>query len=191
MALFYTGKGDKGSSVIGKKKYSKDSPIMEALGDLDELNSLLGVIRSTSEKDLNQKLFVVQENLFIIQARVARIMFNKPEKPRGPRASMGFKGPELTQEKILKMEQEIEKIEKKIQPERGFIIPGENKEAAWLDYARTGARRAERAVVKLAKKEKLPEELVAYLNRLSGYLYALARLEISKSKTKEKNPRYI
>ena len=55
MALFYTGKGDKGQSHIGKKKYSKDSPIMEALGDLDELNSLLGVIRAAAKKGLNKK----------------------------------------------------------------------------------------------------------------------------------------
>ena len=75
MALFYTGKGDKGQSHIGKKKYSKDSPIMEALGDLDELNSLLGVIRAAAKKGLNKKLFLVQENLFIIQARVAWILF--------------------------------------------------------------------------------------------------------------------
>ena len=179
MGLFYTGKGDKGQSHIGKKKYPKDSPIMEALGDLDELNSLLGVIRSTAKKGLMQKLFLVQENLFIIQARIAWVMFKK------------FESPQLTQEKIFKMEQEIDAIEKKIQPKRGFIIPGENKEASYLDYARTVARRAERSVVMLTKKQKLPEEIVAYLNRLSGYLYALARLEISESKMKEKKPRYI
>ena len=179
MALFYTGKGDKGSSIIGKKKYPKDSPIMVALGDLDELNSLLGVIRAASKKGLKQKLFVVQENLFIIQARVAWVMFSK------------FESPQLTQEKIFKMEQEIDAIEKKIQPKRGFIITGENKEAAYLDYARTVARRAERSVVTLTKKQKLPEEIVAYLNRLSGYLYALARLEISESKMKEKKPKYV
>ena len=178
MALFYTGKGDKGISLIGKKKYQKDSPIMEALGNLDELNSLLGIIRASAKKDLSQRLFFVQENLFIIQARIAWMMFKK------------FESPQLQGEKIAKMEQEIEKIEKKIRPEKGFIIPGENKEAAWLDYARTVARRAERSVVRLTKKQKLPEELVAYLNRLSGYLYALARLEISQSKIKEKKPRY-
>jgi len=179
MGLFYTGKGDKGQSHIGKKKYPKDSPIMEALGDLDELNSLLGVIRVAAKKGLNQKLFAVQENLFIIQARVAWVMFNK------------FESPQLTQEKIFKMEKEIDAIEKKIRPERGFIITGENKEAAYLDYARTVARRAERSVVTLTKKQKLPKEIVAYLNRLSGYLYALARLEISESKMKEKKPRYV
>jgi len=178
MALFYTGKGDKGSSLVGKKKYPKDSPILETLGDLDELNSLLGIIRSTAKKALNQKLFWVQENLFIVQAQVAWLMFKK------------FESPQMTKDKIRKMEQEIEEIEKKIQPERGFIISGEHEQASWLDYARAVSRRVERSTVKLNKKHKLPEEIVTYLNRLSSYLYALARLEISESNMREKKPRY-
>ena len=178
MALFYTGKGDRGSSLVGKKKYPKDSPILEALGDLDELNSLLGVIRATAKKGLNQKLFLLQEDLFIIQAQVAWLMFKK------------FKSPQITEQKIQKMEQEIDEMEKKIKPQRGFIISGENEQASWLDYARAVSRRAERSVVKLNKKHKLPQELAAYLNRLSSYLYALARLEISKSKIRERKPQY-
>lgn len=178
MALFYTGKGDKGLSLIGKKKYPKDSPIIEVLGDLDELNSLLGVIRATAKRSLKQKLFLVQENLFIIQARVAWLMFKK------------FESPQITKNKIQNMEQEIEAIEKKIKPDRGFIISGENEQASWLDYARAVERRVERSAIRLNKKHKLPQELLTYLNRLSSYLYALARLEIVQSKTKERNPRY-
>ena len=178
MALFYTGKGDKGLSVVGKKKYPKDSPIMEALGDLDELNSLLGVIRATAKKELQHKIFLVQENIFIIQARIAWLMFKK------------FESPQLAKDKIQKMEREIDEIEKRIQPERGFVISGENEQASWLDYARTVVRRTERSVLRLSKKQELPEELVAYLNRLSGYLYALARLEISENKIREKKPQY-
>jgi len=178
MALFYTGKGDKGSSPVGKKKYPKDSPILEVLGDLDELNSLLGVIRSSAKKELNRKILLVQENLFIIQARIAWLMFKK------------FESPQMTKDKIQKMEHEIERIETKIRPERGFIISGESEQASWLDYARTVTRRAERSAVKLNKKHKLPQELLTYLNRLSSYLYALARLEISESNIREKKPRY-
>ncbi|MCH8244664.1 cob(I)yrinic acid a,c-diamide adenosyltransferase [Patescibacteria group bacterium] len=178
MALFYTGKGDKGSSLVGKKKYPKGSPILEALGDLDELNSLLGVIRSSAKKDLKQKIFSIQEDMFIIQAQIAWLMFKK------------FESPQLTKDKIQKMEQEIDKIEKKIKPERGFIISGEHELASWLDYARAVSRRVERSAVKLNKIHKLSQELLAYLNRLSSYLYALARLEILKSKIREKKPRY-
>lgn len=179
MRLFYTGKGDKGVSQVGKKKYPKDSPIIEALGDLDELNSLLGVVRSSiSSKGLKAKLISVQENLFIIQARVAWLMFQQ------------FESPQMTKEKIRAMEKEIEDMEEKIKPERGFVISGENRKAAWLDLARAVSRRVERSVVKVNKRHKLPEELLTYLNRLSSYLYALARLEISETKTKEKKPTY-
>ena len=178
MALFYTRKGDKGSSLVGKKKYPKDSPILETLGDLDELNSLLGVIRSSAKRDLKQKLFLIQENLFIIQAQVAWLMFKK------------FKSPRITEQKIQRMEQEIDEMEKKIKPERRFIIPGEHELASWLDYARAVSRRAERSVVKLNKTHKLSQELLTYLNRLSSYLYALARLEILKSKIRERKPQY-
>jgi cob(I)alamin adenosyltransferase len=179
MALFYTGKGDKGSSYIGKKKYPKDSPIIETLGDLDELNSLLGVVRSILKKrDLNKKLLEVQENLFIIQARIAWLMYPK------------FSSPQMTEKKIRAMEQEIDAIEKKIRPSRGFIIPGENTEAGWLDFARSVSRRAELSAVRLNKKHSLPQEVLTYLNRLSSYLYALARLEIHKKKLKEPRPNY-
>tara|TARA_Y100000310_G_C20594054_1_gene769583 strand:- start:21 stop:560 length:540 start_codon:yes stop_codon:yes gene_type:complete len=178
MTLFYTGKGDKGKSFVGRKNYPKDSPILEMLGDLDELNSLLGVIRSTAIRDLNQRLFLVQENLFIIQAKVAWLMFQK------------FESPQITKDKIRIMEKEIESIEKRIKPKHGFVIPGEQETAAWLDFARAISRRVERSAVKLNKQHKLPQELLTYLNRLSSYLYALARLDISKNKTREKKPRY-
>lgn len=178
MPLFYTGKGDKGKSLVGKKKYPKDSPILEALGDVDELNSLLGVIRSRGKRDLDQRLFLLQENLFIIQAQIAWLMFQK------------FRSPKITQKKVQVMEQEIKRMEKRIKPERGFIIPGENEQASWLDYARAVSRRAERSAVKLNRKHKLTPELLTYLNRLSSYLYALARLEIAHSKIIEKRPQY-
>lgn len=179
MALFYTGKGDRGKSSIGGKKYPKDSPIMEALGDLDELNSLLGVVKTHIRKpSLAKKLEKIQENLFIIQARIAWLMYPK------------FPSPQMTEGKIKAMEQEIDAIEKKIQPERGFVISGSDPVASWLDMLRAVSRRAERRVVKLHKTQPLPQEVIAYLNRLSSYLYALARLEVSVKKIKEPRPTY-
>ncbi len=203
MALFYTGKGDRGKSYIGGKKYPKDSPIVEALGDLDELNSLFGVVRTHIHKPmLAKKLEGVQENLFIIQARIAWLMYPKPEKPRGrkapwgprpstgPRAFTGFPSPQMTKEKIKAMEQEINAIEKKIQPKRGFVISGSDPIASWLDMLRAVSRRAERRVVKLHKTQPLPQEVITYLNRLSSYLYALARAEVAAKKIKERRPTY-
>jgi len=179
MGLFYTGKGDKGISQIGKKKIAKDSPILETLGDLDELNSLIGVARSTiQDKELKEKFKQVQEALFIIQARVAWIMF--PE----------YEAKELSESRIAEIEKEIDVIEEKIKPERGFIISGEDPIAAELDYIRAVARRVERRIDTLHKKHPLPPEVLAYINRLSSYLYALARLEVFEAKIKESKPRY-
>ena len=179
MGLFFTGKGDKGSSHIGKKKYPKDSPIVEALGDLDELNSLLGVVKTQIHRvGLSKKLEKIQENLFIIQARVAWLMYPK------------FPSPQITKDKIRAMEKEIDAIEKKIRPERGFIISGSDPVSSWLDMLRAVSRRVERRVVKLHKTRALPQEILSYLNRLSSYLYALARAEAVAKKIKESRPTY-
>ncbi|MDO8470904.1 MAG: cob(I)yrinic acid a,c-diamide adenosyltransferase [bacterium] len=179
MPLFYTGKGDKGTSSVGKKKIPKDSQVLEALGELDELNSLIGLVRNIlPEQGISKKLEQIQENLFIIQARVAWTLFPK------------FKAPQLSGEKIASMEKEIEKMEALIKPERGFIVPGSNARSGWLDFLRTVSRRTERRVYAFSKKKKLPQEILTYLNRLSSYFYALARLEASFEKQKEHHPTY-
>lgn len=177
--LFYTGKGDKGSSVIGKKKFPKDSPVLEVLGELDELNSLIGLFKSTPNgKPFFLKLTKVQETLFTIQARIAWILYPK------------FSSPQVSGEKVRELEKEIERAEKTIRPERGFVISGSNETSSWLDYLRAVERRVERRAYTLSKRYKVPPEILVYLNRLSSYLYALARLEIHKKKLKEPKPTY-
>lgn len=177
--LFYTGKGDKGSSRIGKKKFPKDHPVLEALGELDELNSFVGFARSFfKNKKLSQKLENVQQNLFIIQARLAWILFTK------------FKSPQLVEEKIQDMEKEIQDLEKKIKPERSFVLPGTNTSSALLHLLRSVARRVERKAFVVSKNHKVPQEILTYLNRLSSYLYALARMEAFRKNNKETKPTY-
>jgi len=179
MRLFYTRKGDRGTSQIGKKKVPKDSPVIEALGELDELNSFIGFTRSNMRgAELKEKLKQVQESLFIIQARVAWIMF--PE----------YKAKELLAQRISDLEKEIDDIEERIKPERGFIIPGEEQVASQLDYVRAVCRRVERRIDTLHKRHQLPPEVLMYMNRLSSYFYALARLESFSAGIKESKPTY-
>ncbi|MBI1971566.1 MAG: cob(I)yrinic acid a,c-diamide adenosyltransferase [Candidatus Wildermuthbacteria bacterium] len=179
MGLFYTGRGDKGKSSIGKKKIPKDHPALVALGDLDELNSLLGLVRAAAKrKALRQKIQTVQQNLFTIQANVAWNLYPK------------FKAPPFSEEKVRMMEKAIETMETAIRPKRGFVVAGADEIAAWLDYARTVARRAERSTFVFLKQKKISPSLLTYLNRLSSYLYALARFEAHKAKIKESNPTY-
>lgn len=177
--LFYTGKGDKGISRVGKKTYSKNSSIAEALGELDELNSLLGAVRNElKRKTISKKLLQVQGSLFIIQAQIAASMF--PEA----------RSPELTIEKVRELEREIETIERALRPERGFVIPGRNRDSSWLDVARAVSRRVERRLVALHAVQKLSPCILSYMNRLSSYLYALARSAAAEDRVKEQKPTY-
>lgn len=180
MKLFYTGKGDKGQSSVGNKKISKTHPVMGALGDLDELNSLIGLVRSKIRKKRTQKILLdIQESLFIIQANIAVSKFGGK-----------FPAPPLSASKIKNLEQIIDRLEQKLKPERGFVLAGEEEKSAWLDFTRTVARRAERNVLKYDKNKKLDENIFAYLNRLSSLFFALARWESKKTGKKEKHPKY-
>jgi len=195
MGFFYTGKGDSGKSAVGKKKIAKTRPVMEALGDLDELNSLIGLVRSRTGSDKTRKILrEAQESLFIIQASIAIAEFGGSPRSnksgRGSSAGGKYPAPELEKSKVKELEKTIDAIEKKIKPERGFIISGESESSAWLDYARAVTRRAERSVLKYHKTKKLNANILAYINRLSSLFFALARSEAKKSGKKEQHPKY-
>lgn len=193
--MLYTRKGDKGTTTsFGcNQKMSKSSAIAEALGALDEINSFLGLCK-VHEKSVSHKLLAVsfseiinqvQKNLFIIQAEVA-----------GTQKTIG-------EIKVKEIEKMINAIEKELSPIKTFFISGgtpyatieqlPGKELSVLfDIARTIARRAERRVVGASEEEKIKigEYSLAYLNRLSSLLYALARLTNHKSGINEQTPDY-
>lgn len=147
---------------MGAKKIAKDDPLFEALGALDELNSWLGFCNYKSLKR-------IQETLFIAQAELGT-----------------YSKLRVTAEKTRELESEILKIDKIVPQIKKFIIPGGSELSTKLDYARALARRAERAGV----KAHVSPELLQYLNRLSSYLFALARLANFRLKLREENPKY-
>lgn len=170
MNRFYTKKGDKGVSVFGVKKFAKDSVELEAFGELDELASLLGVIKNQPlPGNFRPILEQIQKDLSAIQGNIAGVVFGK-----------ALKAPEFKKEKITDLERLIDKIGGDLKPLKGFIVPGANSAAAWLDLTRAVSRRAERSVVKLARKREIPSQILAYLNRLSSLLFVMARVS-SKS----------
>ena len=178
--MLYTGKGDNGKSeLIGTKEcFPKNGPIYEALGTLDELNSLLGVCRAYSafwkgNIKVAKEIKSAQECLFIIQAEVA-----------GAQKS-------ILQNHVEGLENIIKKIEKLIKSPHTFIIPGSTKLSALLDYARAISRRAERKVLAAHKFHKISPQTRIYLNRLSSFLYALARYVAKKEGAKESSPSYL
>lgn len=165
------GSGDKGKSRFGKKWVSKTCPEMEALGSLDELNGLLGLVRSQKiPKEFKAVLENVQQNLFVIQAGVANLLF------RGK--SGGFGG-----ERIAEAEKKINLMAKRAGELKKFVIFGENSSAAWLNYARAAARGVERRVLAVKKADK---NSLIYLNRLSSLLFVMARLCAGKKGVKER-----
>lgn len=177
---FFTGKGDKGESAFGKKKLPKNDALFDVLGNLDELNSWLGLSGVGAPKDIKDVLKKVQEDLFIVQAEVAAIGFNYKSK--------GFK--KISARKTGEIEGIILGIDKKLPPIRHFILPGGSELAAKLDVARVIARRTERSAVGFSKKKKLPPEALQFLNRLSSLLFALARYANHVKGVKEEKPSY-
>lgn len=171
----YTKTGDKGTTKVFDKKNGeltsirKDSCHIKTIGAIDELNSFLGVIKSQSdkEKSLNKKIQEVQENLFIINSVLAggKITFSKT--------------------KTKKLEKTIDELEGSLPVQKNFIFYGGSQTSAFLFYARALARRAERSLTAFAKKEKVPEAVSTYFNRLSDYLFILARNINFENKVKE------
>ncbi|MFH1170437.1 MAG: cob(I)yrinic acid a,c-diamide adenosyltransferase [Candidatus Vogelbacteria bacterium] len=179
--MLYTRKGDSGTTktLHCDQRLSKSSAIAEALGAVDELNSLLGfcraIIKGETLPEWQGVALETQQNLFIIQAELA-----------------GASGKTITADKIKKMEKIIDEIEKELPPIKSFFIPSATANGALLDYARTVARRAERRVVLVVeeKKIKFGKFSLVYLNRLSSLLYALARLANHQSGVAEESPHY-
>lgn len=164
----YTRTGDDGTTgLIGGARTSKDDLQIDAYGTVDELNAQLGVVRTTAEPWLGDRLQPVQNELFIVGSHLALAMGQSAEE---------WQLPPLTQVMIERLEHEIDDAESELPRLRTFILPGGTPLAAMLHVARTLCRRAERLVVKFARTHSLDARFVEYLNRLSDWLFAHARL---------------
>lgn len=180
MSVFYTGKGDKGVSHVGKIKIKKTRLDVEALGYLDELNSMIGIVKSFKiSPEFKKILHEVQENLFIIQANVAYLMLNEKRQP-----------PVLDPLKREIMEKTLDRYEKVLVPARKFVISGTSSLSAWLDYLRAYSRKVEINIHKIPKVRKLDPEILRYLNRLSSLFFAMARMASKIAGKKEQHPSY-
>ena len=181
--MLYTGKGDNGTTKLFgcDQRISKSSAISEALGVVDETNSLLGVLKmragdtpAVSGLTYHDLLDDVQQDLFVVQAQLA-----------------GAKK-QIDKTHVEKIETWVGLIEKELPPITSFFVSGGTELGALCDYSRTVARRAERRVV-AAMDEGMGNEkppMLAYLNRLSSLLYALARLSNHRAGIIEEKPHY-
>jgi len=166
----YTRTGDSGETALfGGGRVSKDHPRTSAYGDVDELNSAIGVARTTAPAELFDELLDgVQRDLFAIGALLAT--------PDREKMRQHLEKARVDEARIEQLEQAIDDGDRELEPLRSFIIPGGTPKAAALHVARTVCRRAERRVVQLQEHTELPQLVVVYLNRLSDLLFTLARV---------------
>ena len=168
----YTKTGDRGETgLFDGSRASKASPRVEAYGDVDELNAMLGVALAfiREDQELRSCLLDIQRDLFVVGAHLADPKA-RVEAKRGAKAS-------LTEDKVTQLERWIDHFEEQLPSLRQFILPGGSKGGATLHHARTVCRRAERQVVALSQQVDISPLLIIYLNRLSDFLFVAARLE--------------
>ena len=170
----YTKTGDRGETgLFGGGRVAKDHVRVDAYGEVDELNSTLGIaileLERAGEAELAAGLRQVQADLFTVGAVLAT-----PAVENGGRESSYI--PALDPARVDALERWIDAADAELEPLRSFILPGGTAAAAVLHLARTVCRRAERRVVGLAREATVGEEHLVYLNRLSDLLFTLARL---------------
>lgn len=163
----YTKTGDDGDTgLFGGPRISKDAPRIEAYGTVDELNSVLGLVRSHgAAPEVDSLLYRIQNELFNLGAQLAT--------PNPVAKQTNMIGPS----QIAGLEVAIDRYEESLAPLTQFILPGGTLAAAALHLARTVCRRAERRLITLVRQssEPISPDLVIYLNRLSDLLFVLAR----------------
>lgn len=167
LSRIYTKTGDDGSTELGdRQRRPKDDPRVAAYGDVDELNSVLGVAVSHAGSFRETGLLAsIQNDLFDVGADLCV-----------PESEDGTQRLRVTPEQILRLEGAIDRINLELKPLTSFVLPGGTVLAAALHQARTVCRRAERVVVTLARTESVNSNVLVYLNRLSDLLFVLARI---------------
>jgi cob(I)alamin adenosyltransferase len=167
MGKIYTGTGDSGmTALFGGRRVRKDNPRIETYGTVDELNSILGLARSISkDKLISETIERVQNQLFILGWDLATPFDEE----------ISGKVKRISADDVNYIERLIDKINGELPQISGFILPGGGILSSVLHIARTVCRRAERLAVWLSSCEKINENIIPYLNRLSDMLFVLAR----------------
>jgi cob(I)alamin adenosyltransferase len=166
----YTKTGDTGSTgLFGGGRVPKDHVRVAAYGDVDELNSVIGLVRATAPVAFEDALLEsIQRDLFSIGGHLAT--------PDPGKVAKALEKASLSADRVAEFERVIDAADLELAPLTAFVLPAGTPKAATLHLARTVCRRAERQVVHLAAQDTVPELFIVYLNRLSDLLFTLARL---------------
>jgi cob(I)alamin adenosyltransferase len=162
----YTKTGDKGqTSLIGGTRVPKHHIRIESYGTVDELNSYIGLIRDQQIDSESKKMLIeIQDRLFTIGSSLA----SDPDKSK-------MKIPDLKEEDVTLLENEIDKMNETLPEMRSFVLPGGHTTVSYCHIARCVCRRAERLTIHLSEDSFVADLVIKYLNRLSDYLFVLAR----------------
>ncbi|WP_373086039.1 cob(I)yrinic acid a,c-diamide adenosyltransferase [Sneathiella sp.] len=166
LTRIYTRGGDKGKTSLGDgARVSKHSLRVEAYGDVDEVNAVIGLVRLDLQEPSDVMLSRIQNDLFDLGADLCTPHQDAPKYPPL----------RVTQDQVDRLEQEIDALNAELSPLNSFILPGGSRAAAYLHLARTVCRRAERRITALADSDAVNPVAIVYINRLSDFLFVLGR----------------
>jgi cob(I)alamin adenosyltransferase len=164
LSQIYTKSGDGGETGLGNGiRVKKSSPRVTAYGEVDELNSVIG-LAACHVSEARAFLQTVQNDLFDVGADLCVPPTDNEKALR------------VRPEQATRLESEIDRLNDRLEPLRSFVLPGGTPAAAWLHFARSVCRRAERGIVGLMQTEPVNPNVAVYLNRLSDLLFVMARV---------------
>lgn len=180
LSKLYTKGGDQGDTgLIGGKRVKKSHPQVEAYGNVDELNCWIGVVRSSLRSSkiagFEDSLFDIQQNLFDLGAELSTPSDSDWKPPRV-----------VSHEDVSSLEKEIDRWTEQVEELRSFLLPGASELTSYCHVARSVCRRAERSIIEFSVSTEIRAEVIQYMNRLSDWLFALARVvakEIGEEET--------
>ena len=159
LTKIYTRTGDKGETGLsGGARVAKDSALIHAIGDIDELNSLLGLLASKTQGDIASSIKVLQNDLFNVGGELSSTQVL------------------ITQQATSGLEKYLDQLNDDLPPLKEFILPAGGEAASVCHLARSVCRRAERQLVTAHREQAINPELLAYINRLSDLLFVMARV---------------
>ena len=173
LTKIYTRGGDKGKTSLGDgARVSKTDLRVAAYGEVDETNAVIGLVRLQTSGSADDMLARIQNDLFDLGADLCT---PEQEAPKYPPLR-------VTQEQVDRLEQDIDRLNAELSPLNSFILPGGSAASAYLHLARTVCRRAERRMISLSDSEEINPVSIAYINRLSDFLFVLGRYLNNKGK---------
>lgn len=163
----YTRTGDDGETVlVNGQRVAKHAKRPAAFGEVDELNSVIGIARNfVEDTEIDNMLARIQNDLFDLGADLAT-----------PEMEEDIPCLRITEQQVLRIEEEIDKLNAELSNLSSFILPGGSQLSSWLHFSRTVARRAEREITALAAEEPINKSAMHFINRLSDHLFVLARV---------------